>query len=69
MLTSSEAAAKLGISRRRMLAIIATGRVPTVRVGTMHLIDPADLAKVRERKPGRPPAAPNQTRRRKAKGK
>ena len=53
-LTTTEAAAKLGISQRRMLALIAAGRLPTVRVGTMHLIDPADLAKVKERKPGRP---------------
>ena len=52
-----EAAAKLGVSRRRVLALIGDGRLPTVRVGDMHLIDPKDLDKVKERKTGRPPLA------------
>jgi excisionase family DNA binding protein len=54
LLTTNETAAKLGVSRRRVLALVASGRLPAVRVGNQFLIQPADLAKVRDRKPGRP---------------
>jgi excisionase family DNA binding protein len=53
-LTTIEAAARLGVSRRRVLQLIGDGRLRTERVADMHLIDPADLAAVKERKPGRP---------------
>lgn len=55
-LTTNEVAAKLGVSRRRVLALVAAGRLPAERVGNQFLILPADLAAVKERKPGRPSA-------------
>ena len=55
LLTTNEAAECLGVSRRRVLQLIGEGRLPTEKAGDMHLINPADLAAVRVRKPGRPP--------------
>ena len=53
-LTTSQVAEKLGVTRARVLALIRAGRLPTVRVGPIHLVDPADLDRVKVRKPGRP---------------
>lgn len=53
-LTTAEVAERLGVSRARVHALIRAGRLPTVRAGPMHLIDPADLERVKVRKPGRP---------------
>jgi hypothetical protein len=47
-------------------ALIQAGRLPAQKIGMQHLIQPADLAKVRDRKPGRPPkldTAPDAARR------
>lgn len=55
ILTTADAARELGISQSRVLKLIAAGRIkPTQRLGNMWLIRRADLAGVRERKPGRP---------------
>jgi excisionase family DNA binding protein len=54
MLTTAQVAARLGISRRRVLALIQSGRLPAQKVGRDWLIDPKDLSKVKIRKPGRP---------------
>ena len=56
-LTVQQAAAKLGIGRSRVQQLIQAGRLPAQKVGIQYLIDAADLAKVKERKPGRPPSA------------
>ena len=57
-LTTTDAAGELGISPRRVRALISAGRLATTEVGGMHLIAPRDLDAVRDRKPGRPwPAA------------
>jgi excisionase family DNA binding protein len=53
-LTTAEVADRLGVSRARIHALIRAGRLPTVRVGPLHLIDPADLELVKVRRPGRP---------------
>ena len=53
-LTTAEVADRLGVTRARVLALIRAGRLPTVRAGPLHLIDPEDLEKVAVRKPGRP---------------
>jgi excisionase family DNA binding protein len=53
-LTTTEAAKRLKISRRRVLELIAAGRLKATRFGPAWLIDPKDLAAVRVRKPGRP---------------
>ena len=57
LITVQQAAATLGLSRSRVQALISSGRLPAEKVGMQYLIKPADLAKVRDRKPGRPRAA------------
>ena len=53
-LTTAEVAERLGVTRARVLALIRADRLPTVRIGPLHLINPADLERVKVRKPGRP---------------
>jgi len=69
-LATDEAAAILGVSSRRVRAMIAAGQLPnTQRIGSgkraVHLIARADLDLVKDRKSGRPPKAPPKPRRRK----
>lgn len=45
---------------------MAAGRLPAERVGNQFLILPADLAMVKDRKPGRPPAEAKPAKKRKA---
>jgi len=54
-LTTAQAAGRLGVSVRRVLALIAAGRLAATRYGSAWLIAPAALAAVATRKPGRPP--------------
>ena len=56
-LTVSEAAARLGVSTRRVIALIdeGRGRLPATRFGRVWAIREVDLKLVKERKPGRPP--------------
>lgn len=53
-LTTNQAAEKLGVSRRRVLALIEAGRLPADKFGDAYMIDEKDLELVRERKIGRP---------------
>jgi len=58
MITTKEAARRLLITPRRIRVLITTGRLPATPMG-IHpritwLIDPADLALVATRPPGRP---------------
>lgn len=53
-LTTPQAAEQLGISTRRVRALIAAGRVPAERLGRDWIIAEPDLDAVRDRKPGRP---------------
>lgn len=53
-LTIGEAARELGVSRRRVNALILEGRLPSEKVGRIRLIQRTDLGAVRDRKPGRP---------------
>lgn len=55
-LTTAEAAARLGVSVRRVQALIEAGRLPARKYGRDWLIPETALAAVAERKPGRPPA-------------
>ena len=58
LITTSAAAELLGISQRRVQALISAGRLPATRIhARLELIDPRDLKKVGERKPGRPKKA------------
>ena len=54
MLTVTQAAAALGLSARRVRALIAAGRLPAVKPGHDWLIQAKDLAAIQNRKPGRP---------------
>ncbi|MGH9897842.1 MAG: helix-turn-helix domain-containing protein [Pyrinomonadaceae bacterium] len=61
MLTTSEAAKKLGISPGRVRQLVVDGRLPVVRMGRDNFIRAADLALVQKRKTGRPPKPPTST--------
>jgi excisionase family DNA binding protein len=68
-ISTQDAAHRLGISPRRVLALITQGRLPAAKLGRDWMIDPKDLEKVRDRPTGRPPKkkAPAKRRRPKAK--
>ena len=54
-LTTEEVAAKTNVSQRQILTLIASGFLPSKKVGRLHLIRPSDVAKVKHRPPmGRP---------------
>jgi len=53
-LTTADAAARLGVTQRRVVALIEAGRLPASRFGPVWTIKESDLKKVKERKPGRP---------------
>jgi excisionase family DNA binding protein len=54
LITTADAAVKLGISVDRVQALIRAGRLPATRFGRAYMINEKDLAKVKDRKPGRP---------------
>lgn len=53
-LSTAEAATELGVTPRRVLALISAGRLRAVRVGRDWIIAAKDLDSVRTRPPGRP---------------
>jgi excisionase family DNA binding protein len=53
-ISTTQAAERLGVTRRRVQALILDKRLPATKIGRDYAIDPADLRKVRHRKPGRP---------------
>jgi excisionase family DNA binding protein len=53
-LTTLEAAARLGVSRRRVIALIEAGRLPATKFGKAYMIKEKDLELVKDRKVGRP---------------
>ena len=55
LITSKEASEELGVSVRRVLAIIKAGKLPAHKLGRDWVIRRSDLNLVRVRKPGRPP--------------
>jgi len=54
MLTTAQAAEKLGTSPRRVLALIQAERLAAAPFGPTYMIQEQDLALVKNRKPGRP---------------
>lgn len=54
LLSTRDAATRLGISPMRIRALIGTGRLPSQLIGRDHVIKESDLALVAERKAGRP---------------
>lgn len=57
VITAEQTAERLGISVRRVQAMVKSGRLPAGRFGRALAIDEADLALVADRRPGRPPKA------------
>lgn len=53
-LTTQEVAEKLGVSVRRVVALINSGDLPSARIGRSHVINESDIKLVQNRKPGRP---------------
>ena len=53
-LTTAQAAEKLGVSPGRIRQFIRDGRLPATQLGRDYIIQPKDLAKVKNRKTGRP---------------
>jgi excisionase family DNA binding protein len=66
MLTTREAADKLGVSDTRIRQMILSGRLPASQFGKAHVIKEDDLKLVADRKPGRP-AKPKTAKEKKAK--
>ena len=54
LLTTTEVAEELFISKRRVQALIKAGRLPAKKLGRDWLIKKADLDLVADRSPGRP---------------
>jgi len=57
LISSAEAAKKLGVHITRVQVLIREGRLPAIQVGGTYVIQEGDLKLVANRKPGRPPAA------------
>lgn len=55
LLTVRQAAKVLGVTRRRVNALIEAGRLPATRHGNAWAIKESDLEIVKERPTGRPP--------------
>lgn len=56
LISMTEAAEKLGISRKRVFDFIKAERLPAQKIGKTYVIREVDLELVRERKTGRPVA-------------
>lgn len=54
MISTKQAAERLGISALRVQQLIRAGRLKAQKIGRDYVIDAADLTEVMERKPGRP---------------
>lgn len=55
LLTTSQAAQRLGVTPGRVRQMVADGVLPVTRIGRDNLVKAADLRLVEGRKPGRPP--------------
>ncbi len=54
LLTTKEAAEKLGVSVRRVQAMITDGSLSATKLGRDYVIKESELESVKDRKPGRP---------------
>ncbi len=57
LLTTQQAAEKLGVTAGRVRQMVADGVLPATRMGRDNFIRASDLKLVEGRKPGRPPKA------------
>ncbi len=55
LLSTTQAAARVGLSVARIQTFIWEGRLPAIKVGRSYAIDEDDLKLVEDRKTGRPP--------------
>lgn len=55
VLTTEQAAGRLGVHRSRVHALIHAGCLPAEKFGNVYMIKESDLKLVEDRKPGRPP--------------
>ena len=55
LLTTAQAAEKLGVTAGRVRQLIVDGRLPVIKLGRDNLIRELDLELVKDRKPGRRP--------------
>ena len=60
LISSKEAAEKLGLSLRRVQALITSGRLPAQKIGNSYVVSEKDLELVKMRTPGRPKNSLNQ---------
>lgn len=54
-ISTNEAADRLGITRQRVLQLIASRRLPAEKFANVYMIRETDLSRVEDRPPGRPP--------------
>lgn len=54
LLTTKEAAERLGVTAGRIRQMIVDGQLPAVKMGRDNFINESDLKLVEDRKPGRP---------------
>jgi excisionase family DNA binding protein len=54
LLTTKDAADRLGVTAVRVYQLIREGRLPAKKLGRDYVINERDLARVKDRKPGRP---------------
>jgi len=57
LLSTTEAAARLGVTVPRVQTFIWEGRLPALKIGRSYAIDEDDLKLLENRKTGRPPKA------------
>lgn len=55
LITTAQAAERLGISVRRVQELINSKRLPAQQFGRTYVVNEEDLKLVEDRKPGRPP--------------
>lgn len=62
LLTTEEAAARLGVTPARVRQMILSGQLPARKFAKVHMIDARDLELIKDRpKAGRPPKAKTET--------
>jgi excisionase family DNA binding protein len=54
LISSAEAAERLGVHITRVQVLIREGRLPAQRIGRTYVVNEDDLRLVEDRKPGRP---------------
>ncbi len=57
LISSAEAAERLGVHITRVQVLIREGRLPAQKIGRTYVVNEDDLKLVEDRKPGRPPKA------------